>query len=74
MTVRDSITRTRARTPGAEDYPTSEAVHDRALDPTQCGIIDCAPTCTKGGHKPHISRGYAGSRLKPEDAREGAAL
>src|SRR5258708_18334095 len=31
MTVRDSITRTRARTPGVEDDPTSATVRDRAL-------------------------------------------
>ena len=37
MTVRDSITRTRARTPGAEDYPTSTAAHGRASLPAQCG-------------------------------------
>src|SRR3974377_435489 len=38
MTVRDSITRARARTPGAEDYPTSKAAHDRMLNPTQLSI------------------------------------
>jgi hypothetical protein len=37
MTVRDSITRARARTTGAEDYPTSTAAQDRALNPIQCG-------------------------------------
>src|SRR6266403_4705670 len=46
MTVRDSITRTRARTPGVEDDPTSATVRDRALGPTQCGISDVAtPEC-----------------------------
>src|SRR5215469_5660244 len=29
---------TRTRTPGAEDYPTSKAAHERALVPTQCGV------------------------------------
>ena len=36
MMVRDSITRTEARTPGAEGDPPSMAVHDRVLGPTQC--------------------------------------
>src|SRR3984893_8601962 len=52
MTVRDSITRARARTPGAEDYPTSKAVHERALVPTQRGITEVATKCAKGGHNP----------------------
>src|SRR5713226_3372965 len=63
MTVRDSITRTRARTPGAEDYPTSMAAHGRASHPTQCGIIEVASTCAKGGHKPNISRCMPGAGL-----------
>jgi hypothetical protein len=56
MTVRDSITRTGARTPGAEDYPTSKAAHDPVLNPTQCGITEATTTCAKGGYKPNISR------------------
>ena len=36
---RNSITWIRARAPGAEDYPTSMAAHDRAADPTQRGPI-----------------------------------
>jgi hypothetical protein len=63
MMVRDSITRARARTPGAEDYPTSKAAHDRALNPTQCGITEVAPTCAKGGHKPNNSRCMPGAGL-----------
>src|SRR5436190_18665764 len=67
MMVRDSITRTGARTPGAEEYPTSKAVHDPVLSPTQCGVRE-RRTQTK-----HQSV-YAGSRLKPANAWEGAAL
>src|SRR5215469_14451409 len=63
MTARDSITRARARTPGAEDYPTSMAAHDRALGPTQRGITDVGTTCAKGGHKPQISRCMPGAGL-----------
>src|SRR6266542_4168295 len=63
MTVRDSITRTRARTPGVEDDPTSTTVRDRALGPTQCGISDVATKCTKGGRKPNICRCMLGAVL-----------
>ena len=63
MTVRDSITRTRARTPGVEDDPTSATVRDRALGPTQCGISDVATKCTKGGRKPNICRCMLGAVL-----------
>src|SRR6266487_2992254 len=63
MTVRDSITRPRARTPGVEDDPTSTTVRDRALGPTQCGISDVATKCTKGGRKPNICRCMLGAVL-----------
>src|SRR3981189_223499 len=63
MTVRDSITRTGARTPGVEDYPTSMAAHGRASLPTQCGITEVASTCAKGRHKPNISRCMPGAGL-----------
>src|SRR3974390_1112880 len=63
MTVRDSITRTGARTPGAEDYPTSTAAHGRASLPTQCGITEVALTCAKDRHKPRISRCMPGAGL-----------
>src|SRR6516164_5625109 len=62
MMVRDSITRTEARTPGAEGNPPSMAVHDRVLGPTQCGT-------TEADHEVHERRMqtkhepvYAGSR------------
>jgi hypothetical protein len=63
MTARDSITRTRARTPEAEDDPTSTTVRDRVLGPTQCGISDVATKCTKGGRKPNICRCMLGAVL-----------
>src|SRR5947199_9006385 len=63
MTARDSITRTRARTPGAEDDTASATMRDRALDPTQCGISDVATKCTKGGRKPNICRCMLGAVL-----------
>src|SRR4029077_19902177 len=63
MTVRDSITRTGARTPGAEDYPTSMAAQRRAPIPTQCGISAVVTTCAKGRHKPNISRCMPGAGL-----------
>ena len=63
MTVRDSITRATARTPGVEDYPTSMAAHDRASLPTQCGITEVASTCAKGRYKPNISRCMSGAGL-----------
>ena len=40
MTDRDTITRTRARAPGAEGDPPSKAVHDRVLGPTLRGITE----------------------------------
>jgi hypothetical protein len=58
-----SITRTRARTPGVEDDPTSTTMRDRALGPTQCGISDVATKCTKGGRKPNICRCMLGADL-----------
>src|SRR5215471_847769 len=63
MTARDSTTRARARTPGAEDYPTSKAAHERASFPTQCGISEVASTCAKGRYKPNISRCMPGAGL-----------
>jgi hypothetical protein len=64
MTGRDSITRTRARAPGAEGDPPSKAVHDRVLGPTLRGI-------TEADHEVHERRTQtkyrpvnAGSRLK----------
>src|SRR6201987_5929463 len=58
-----SRTQARARTPGAEDDPTSTTVRDRVLGPTQCGISDVATKCTKGGRKPNICRCMLGAVL-----------
>ena len=63
MTVRDSRTQARARTPGVEDDPTSTTVRDRALGPTQCGISDVATKCTEGGRRPNICRCMLGAVL-----------
>src|SRR3981189_3903542 len=38
--------------PWGGGYPTSKAVPERALVPTQCGITEVATKCAKGGHKP----------------------
>src|SRR5262249_33519711 len=51
MTDRDSTTRTRARTPGEEDYPPSTAVHRRVTDPTLSGTLVDTMGCTKDGSK-----------------------
>src|SRR5208283_1764404 len=64
MTDRDSITRTRAKTPGAEDYPTSMAVHWRATVPTQSGIIVCH-AMHEGWTQTEREAAHTGSRLKP---------
>src|SRR5438067_283561 len=64
MTVRDSRTQARARTPGAEDDPTSTTVRDRALGPTQCGISDVATKGHEGRMQTKHLPVYAGSSLK----------
>src|SRR5262249_39080761 len=63
MTVRDSITRTRARTPGAEDDHTATTVRDRALGPTQCGISDVATKVHEGRTQQNICRCMLGAVL-----------
>src|ERR1700722_14871614 len=64
MTDRDSTTRTRARTPGGEDYPPSTAVHRRVTDPTLSGTFVDTTGCRKDGSKPNTGSAYAGSRLE----------
>ena len=49
--------------PWGGGYPTSKAVHERALVPTQRGITEVATKCAKGGHKPNISRCMPGAVL-----------
>ena len=52
-----------ARTPGAEDHPTSMAAHHRTVGPTQRGNTETSRVRerrTQTDHQP----AYAGSRLK----------
>jgi len=68
MTVRDSITRARARTPWGGGLPHLQGrCTNEALVPTQRGITEVATKCAKGGHTNHHQPVYAGSRLKPAD-------
>src|SRR5271165_6078196 len=60
MTDQDRTTRTRARTPGAEDDPSSKAVHWRMGDPTQRGTSQA-----EGRMQTERASVYVGSRLKP---------
>src|ERR1700752_3131121 len=68
MTDRDSTTRTRARTPGEEDYPPSTAVHRRVTDPTLSGIFVDTNAMHEGRKQTNTGPAYAGSRLKLTDA------
>ena len=71
MTDRDTITRTRARASGAEDHPSSMAVHYRVRTPDSerenCSDYEM--------HEGRMQTGryavYVGSRLKLSDVREG---
>src|SRR5215471_3591222 len=73
MMDRDSTTRTGARTPGAEDYPSSTAVHYRAHGPAQYGIADVGHEMHEGRRQTGRRSAHAGSRLKLIDVREGPA-
>src|SRR5262252_5956692 len=68
MTDRDSTTRTRARTPGEEDYPPSTAVHWRVTDPTLSGIFGDTTAMHEGRRQTNTGPAHAGSRLKLSDA------
>src|SRR3954466_14245686 len=63
MTDRDSITRTRARAPGAEGDPPSMAVHRPVGGPAQYGATAPTLRCTKGDGKPAVSRRMPGAGL-----------
>src|SRR3954466_8818045 len=63
MTDRDSITRTRARAPGAEGDPPSMAVHRPIGGPAQYGTTALTLRCTKGDGKPGVSRCMPGAGL-----------
>src|SRR5215470_10516206 len=73
MMDRDSTTRTGARTPGAEDYPSSTAVHYRAHGPARYGIADVGHEMHEGRRQTGRRSAHAGSRLKLIDVREGPA-
>src|SRR5262249_46568001 len=64
MMDRDSTTRTGARTPGAEDYPSSTAVHYRAHGPAQYGITDVGHEMHEGRRQTGRRSAHAGSWLK----------
>src|SRR5215467_12159829 len=68
MTDRDSTTRTRARTPGEEDYPPSTAVYWRVTDPTLSGIFVDTNAMHEGRKQTNTGPAHAGSRLKLSDA------
>src|SRR5450631_4517884 len=63
MTIRDRITRVRARTPSVEEYPM--AVHRRLTDPTLCGTFG---NTHERRQQTNPWPAYAGSRLKLSDA------
>src|SRR3954462_14972708 len=65
MTDRDSITRTRARAPGAEGDPPSMAVHRPVGGPAQYGTNRPDPEVHEGRRQTGRKRGYAGSSFKP---------
>src|SRR5215472_574969 len=67
MTDRDSITRTRARAPGEEDYPPSTAVHWRVTDPTLSGIFVDMNAMHEGRKQTNTGPSHAGSRLTLTD-------
>src|SRR5262249_25232260 len=67
MTDRDSTTRTRARTPGEEDYPPSTAVYWRVTDPTLSGIFVDTNAMHEGRRQTNTGPAHAGSMLKLSD-------
>src|SRR5215469_16630143 len=67
MTDRDSTTRTRARTPGEEDYSPSTAVHRRVTDPTLSGTFGIRNPMHEGRKQTNTWPAYAGSRLELSD-------
>src|SRR5215472_4622849 len=67
MTDRDSTTRTRARTPGEEDYSPSTAVHRRVTEPTLSGTFGIRNAMHEGRKQTNTWPAYAGSRLELSD-------
>src|SRR4051812_13008214 len=62
---RDSITRTRARAPGAEGDPPSKAVHHHGQRPGAVRGNRSDPAVHEGRWQTGRQQAYAGSRLKP---------
>ena len=62
-TDRDSITRTRARAPGAEGDPPSKAVHHHGQRPGAVRGNRSDPEVQKGDGKPGVSRCMPGAGL-----------
>src|SRR3954466_2735399 len=62
---RDSITRTRARAPGAEGDPPSRAVHHHGQRPGAVRGNRSDPAVHEGRRQTERQQVYAGSRLKP---------
>ena len=62
MKDRDRITRTRARASGAEDEPTSKAVHYRVCGHS-AGTTVVTARCTKGEDKPVVGQRMPGAGL-----------
>src|SRR6516165_6643271 len=68
MTDRDSITWSRARTPGAEDYPTSTVVHRRVTSPDPERVCRAYDVMHEGRKPTNVSTAYAASWLELCDA------
>ena len=68
MTDRDSITWSRARTPGAEDYPTSTVVHRRVTSPDSERVCRAYDVMHEGRKPTNVSTAYAASWLELCDA------
>src|SRR5271154_211045 len=71
MTVRDTITRTRARDPWAEDNPPSMAVHYRILSPDSEREYCSDHERHEGRMQTGRHAAYVGSRLKLSAGRGG---
>src|SRR3954447_827924 len=65
MTDRDSITRTRARAPGAEGDPPSRAVHHHGRRPGAVRDNRFDAEVHEGRRQTGRQQAYVGSRLKP---------
>jgi hypothetical protein len=73
MTDRDTITRTRARAPGAEELMTLHGGAQSSLRPNTVRDNRRDYEVHEGGCKPNVWTAYAGTRLKPLTIWEGIA-